>query len=334
MAARLFTWSPDDVRPRDPDRVYSIGRDDRASAVAGDLQAIFGPAPGTRAFEESRGRAALAWRAPAVVLAVALMLLAALYAAPRRDPGPVVGTSAPPLSSAVSPRVYILDPPALQPAMLPDVKAARQPGTMFGGRPPLTLSTPIAESGLKPAPRAVQGGGTSRDPIAPAEPTERRSSPTSPLLGADPPKTIALPKGTSTDRDRLPILPEASPAPSIVQREPAERLGPERPRTRAVQVAGALSRKDFPKRAWAGGRRSTIVHYDVRDDGTVGNCSVAQSSGDPNLDGVTCALVQERFRYDPAQDGMGRAISDRAGWKQEWWVEPRTARERAERARR
>jgi hypothetical protein len=86
MATRLFKWSPDEVRAQD--EAYSIERGELATAVAGDLQAIFGPAPGTRV-RESRGPAVLAWRAPAVALAVALMLLATLYAAPRLDPGRV-----------------------------------------------------------------------------------------------------------------------------------------------------------------------------------------------------------------------------------------------------
>jgi outer membrane biosynthesis protein TonB len=330
MATRLFKWSPDEVRAQD--EAYSIERGELATAVAGDLQAIFGPAPGTRV-RESRGPAVLAWRAPAVALAVALMLLAALYAAPRLDPGRVVAASAPPLSGAAPPKLYILDPPSLRPAILPDAKTARQPETISEGHPPLTISTPGAEPGLEPAPRTVLGGDAPAVAIAPAELSERRSSPTSPSVGADPPTIIALPEVAAIERGRVPSLPEASPSPPVVQREPAERLAPERPRIRAVHVAGALSRKDFPKRAWAGGRRSTIVHFDVRDDGTVGNCSVAQSSGDADLDGVTCALVQERFRYDPAQDGEGRATSDRAGWKQEWWIEPRSGRKGAERAR-
>ncbi|MET0180257.1 MAG: TonB family protein [Novosphingobium sp.] len=89
---------------------------------------------------------------------------------------------------------------------------------------------------------------------------------------------------------------------------------------RAEKIAGELHAHDFP-RAGADERdgRFVIVRFDVGPDGRVANCRTAQSSGSAEVDGLTCRLIERRFRYRPARDGAGRAVSDVTGWKQWWW---------------
>ena len=89
---------------------------------------------------------------------------------------------------------------------------------------------------------------------------------------------------------------------------------------RAIKIAGELRTKDFP-RSGASERdgRFIVVRYGVGTDGRVKNCRVVQSSGSAEADAITCDLIAKRFRYLPAQDVAGKAVSDETGWKQWWW---------------
>jgi periplasmic protein TonB len=89
---------------------------------------------------------------------------------------------------------------------------------------------------------------------------------------------------------------------------------------RAEKIAGELVARDFP-RSGADERdgRFVIVRFAVGPDGRVANCRVAQSSGNPEVDAITCRLIEQRFRYRPARDGAGRPVSDVTGWKQWRW---------------
>lgn len=87
-------------------------------------------------------------------------------------------------------------------------------------------------------------------------------------------------------------------------------------------VRGRLRNSDYPRsaaRAKAGG--TVMVSYEVGADGRVRDCRIMKSSGNDDLDGITCYLIQERFRYAPARDFEGRPVSDKAGWRQDWWLE-------------
>lgn len=52
----------------------------------------------------------------------------------------------------------------------------------------------------------------------------------------------------------------------------------------------------------------TEVRLSVRADGGVGACHVRSSSGSPSLDRQTCAVLQERARFEPARDRSGAAM--------------------------
>lgn len=92
--------------------------------------------------------------------------------------------------------------------------------------------------------------------------------------------------------------------------------------TRAQLVAGTISSRDYPKTERAARIGGVVsVAFMVRTDGHVERCAVTRSSGNPALDGITCQLIETRFRYKPARDAAGSPVSERRGWQQRWWVE-------------
>ena len=93
--------------------------------------------------------------------------------------------------------------------------------------------------------------------------------------------------------------------------------------TAARWVKGRIRNSDYPdaaSRAEVGG--TVIVNFDVTTEGRVRNCRVVSSSGNADLDGTTCRLIEKRFRYKPARDATGRPVGSTLAWRQEWWLEP------------
>ncbi|HEX5183871.1 MAG TPA: energy transducer TonB [Allosphingosinicella sp.] len=91
--------------------------------------------------------------------------------------------------------------------------------------------------------------------------------------------------------------------------------------TRAHWLKGELKNSDYPHRAGEakiGG--SVSVRFTVETNGHVTNCSVTRSSGDSDLDAVTCRLIEKRFRYKPATDAAGRPIRSIANDTESWRV--------------
>ncbi|WP_205693802.1 TonB family protein [Croceicoccus ponticola] len=88
----------------------------------------------------------------------------------------------------------------------------------------------------------------------------------------------------------------------------------------AEKVSGEIRAKDYPRTS-AQDRNGAyvIVHFTVTPEGRATDCRVARSSGNPEVDRITCKLAVERFRYRPAIDGDGNPTSEKVGWKQWWW---------------
>lgn len=76
----------------------------------------------------------------------------------------------------------------------------------------------------------------------------------------------------------------------------------------AQRIGGALSDRDYPRDAGRAGG-TVEIGFTVRTDGRVDGCRVLGSSGSARLDGLTCALVTERFRYRPARDASGQPVA-------------------------
>jgi len=85
------------------------------------------------------------------------------------------------------------------------------------------------------------------------------------------------------------------------------------------QIAGEITPRDFPdhlRRAGVGGRVGFL--FTVEPNGRVGQCSITRSSGVPELDALTCRLVQQRFVYRPSTDRFGRPIEDEVEGEHDW----------------
>ena len=82
--------------------------------------------------------------------------------------------------------------------------------------------------------------------------------------------------------------------------------------TLARLISGGLTRSDFrsirdiARGASSGQARLAIT---VGPDGRVARCSIANSSGDPEVDAALCAIVEPRMRWAAARDIAGNPIS-------------------------
>jgi protein TonB len=85
------------------------------------------------------------------------------------------------------------------------------------------------------------------------------------------------------------------------------------------QIAGEITSRDYPRElreAGIGGR--VQFTFAVEPNGRVGRCTITRSSGVPQLDALTCRLVQQRFVYRPSTDRYGRPIEDEVDGEHEW----------------
>ena len=89
------------------------------------------------------------------------------------------------------------------------------------------------------------------------------------------------------------------------------------------QIAGEITSRDYPRDlrdAGIGGRVGVL--FKVEPNGRVGSCTVTRSSGVPELDSLTCRLIQQRFIYRPSTDRFGRPIEDEVDGEHDW-IAPR-----------
>ena len=85
------------------------------------------------------------------------------------------------------------------------------------------------------------------------------------------------------------------------------------------QIAGAIVPSDYPRHLREAGIGGTVgVLFTVGTNGRVTRCMVTRSSGVPELDGLTCRLIQQRFVYRPGTDRYGRPVSDEVEGEHEW----------------
>jgi protein TonB len=61
------------------------------------------------------------------------------------------------------------------------------------------------------------------------------------------------------------------------------------------------------------------VTIKVNTDGSVSNCRVARSSGNPSADALMCQLTLRYIRFDPARDNYGRPVAQDVTFFPNWW---------------
>jgi protein TonB len=88
------------------------------------------------------------------------------------------------------------------------------------------------------------------------------------------------------------------------------------------RIAGTLGDRDYP-RAARGAGGTVAISFRVRGDGRVDSCQVISSSGSAVLDGLTCDLVENRFRYRPARDAAGLVVEATQRTSFTWGTRPR-----------
>jgi protein TonB len=156
----------------------------------------------------------------------------------------------------------------------------------------------------------------------PAPPPPPAAVPATPAKAAMPaPLPAALPPVTIPVADAAPSAPTGDGATGSAAIGGGAGNGSGGGIVRARWASGSISNRDYPKAArQAGVVGAVTVHFDVRADGGVENCRVVTSSGSALLDETTCRLIEARFRYVPARDATGTAITDIAGWRQDWWL--------------
>jgi protein TonB len=87
---------------------------------------------------------------------------------------------------------------------------------------------------------------------------------------------------------------------------------------RAQLLTPSLRSRDYPRelRERLAQGRAPFVIFTVLPNGRVSNCRTFQSSGDPALDTITCALVTNRFVYRPAYNRRGEPVSSQMAYRQ------------------
>jgi protein TonB len=85
------------------------------------------------------------------------------------------------------------------------------------------------------------------------------------------------------------------------------------------QIAGEITSSDYPRALRDAGVGGHVKFtFTVEPNGRVGRCAVTRSSGVPELDALTCRLVQQRFIYRPSRDRYGRPIEDEVDGEHDW----------------
>jgi periplasmic protein TonB len=87
-------------------------------------------------------------------------------------------------------------------------------------------------------------------------------------------------------------------------------------------IAGDILPSDYPQHLANAGNRRVTVTFSVQVNGRAAGCSATRSSGIPELDALTCRLIEQRYRFRPATDRYGRPIPDEADLTQDW-IAPR-----------
>ncbi len=78
----------------------------------------------------------------------------------------------------------------------------------------------------------------------------------------------------------------------------------------ARQTGGRFRNSDFPKSLRGVGRVKIGVRYAIGPSGQVDKCEVIEGSGYPELDTMTCRIIMERYRFRPARDPDGYAVTE------------------------
>lgn len=150
-------------------------------------------------------------------------------------------------------------------------------------------------------------------PPPPPDPAPSAAPRTNPYV---PPLPLPLPtRGPEldvTDVLPTPAPPRPIPGPSLTP-APSPSVAPSfapeaaRPRT---NPAGWVTTDDY-RSNWIRQEMTGKARFrlDIAADGRVTNCTITASSGHPQLDAATCALVTKRAKFQPARGSNGEPVA-------------------------
>jgi TonB family protein len=82
-----------------------------------------------------------------------------------------------------------------------------------------------------------------------------------------------------------------------------------------------VTTNDYPPRALREERAGTVgFRLTIDPFGRVSACDITSSSGSPDLDEVTCTLVTQRARFNPAKDNKGKATTGSYSSRVRWII--------------
>ena len=164
---------------------------------------------------------------------------------------------------------------------------------------------PPPEPPREPRPASKQGGSSSaptarpRDAAVPPAPIPPLLVPAPPVMAGFPPSGDGMGEG-------------AGGTGSGQGRGQGEGLGVGDGRgfSGARQIRGRFRNSDFPSSAKAAGRLTIGVRYAVGPSGRVEHCEIIAPSGYPEVDAMTCRVIVERYRFQPARDEEGVPVTE------------------------
>jgi protein TonB len=157
-------------------------------------------------------------------------------------------------------------------------------------------------------------------------PPDEEPPPPPPDQPVEPPPVVSPPPIVQTPAPAPPIQTVRTPPP-VFNPVPVAAPPPPPPAAPVIsKAAGAkgdasrwFSSDDYPPsalRAEASG--TTGMAFDIGPDGRVSNCRITQSSGNADLDDVSCRLMARRGRFTPAQDQNGSPIASTGTRRVTW----------------
>jgi len=173
-------------------------------------------------------------------------------------------------------------------------------------------------------------------PAAPPPPPPSKPEPirrvTKPRAAALPAKTIGGAPPVITVAPVMPVLAPPSPAAGNgTGRGTGDGVGPgdggrqgsgEGGMTPARWLKGEFHDSDVPRALRKIERVEFAVRIAIGPDGRIGDCTLIESSGHPELDAVACGVMQRRFRFAPARDARGDPITEVREETEGWILDP------------
>lgn len=138
---------------------------------------------------------------------------------------------------------------------------------------------------------------------------------------------VVVISGSAGAQDRtIPVSPPPAASPQVAVPPPVPAVDissweKARPAVPTGNPGYWVTTNDYPSRALREEREGTVAfRVLVKPDGLVGQCAITASSGSPDLDATTCALVSRRAQFKPALDDNGKPTTGTFASRVRWII--------------